>query len=143
MTILICSITYLAPTQEFTKIHAYVAKDHPCTIHYLQHVGNDERNIRGKTNVPSDRAEAKLNALSQAVRAITMEVGLERILPRLAEITAHLINARYAALGVPNNEGGMEQFFTYGMTERQISHMDHYPLGLGLLGLLLKQPEPI
>src|SRR5579859_6812499 len=95
------------------------------------------------TNVPSDRAEAKLNALSQAVRAITMEVSLDRILPRLAEITAHLVNARYAALGVPNKEGGMDQFYTYGMSKKQVSHMDHYPLGLGLLGLLLKQPEPI
>ncbi len=95
------------------------------------------------TNVPSDRAEAKLNALSQAVSAITMEVSLDRILPRLAEITAHLVNARYAALGVPNNEGGMEQFFTYGMSEKQVSHMDHYPLGLGLLGLLLRERNPI
>src|SRR5438128_12264457 len=95
------------------------------------------------TNVPSDRAEAKLNALSEAVRAITMEVSLERVLPRLAEITAHLVNARYAALGVPNNEGGTEQFFTYGITEKQVSHMDHYPLGLGLLGLLLVRPEPM
>src|SRR5258708_26172579 len=95
------------------------------------------------TNVPSDRAEAKLNALSQAVSAITMEVSLDRILPGLAEITAHLVNARYAGLGVPNNEGGMEQFFTYGMSEKQVSHMDHYPLGLGLLGLLLRERNPI
>src|SRR5438105_15666013 len=95
------------------------------------------------TNVPSDRAEDKLNASSEAVRAITMEVSLERVLPRLAEITAHLVNARYAALGVPNNAGGMEQFFTYGMSEKQISHMDHYPLGLGLLGLLLTEPASL
>jgi len=29
------------------------------------------------------------------------------------------------------------------MTEHQISHMDHYPLGLGLLGALLIESKPI
>src|SRR5262249_16164440 len=29
------------------------------------------------------------------------------------------------------------------MSEKQVSHMDHYPLGLGLLGQLLTRHEPI
>jgi signal transduction histidine kinase len=98
------------------------------------------------TNVPSnppDRAQEKLNALSEAVRAMTVELSLERVLPRLAEITAHLVNARYAALGVPDDKGGLERFFTYGMSDKQISHMDHYPIGLGLLGQLMVRYEPI
>jgi signal transduction histidine kinase len=108
------------------------------------------------TNLPNDHdvqnlssdndlfsADAKMRALSEAVRAITAELSLDRVLNRLAEITAQLVNARYAALGVPDTSGHLEQFFTYGMSDKQINHMDHYPLGLGLLGELIKQQEPI
>src|SRR5258708_525269 len=98
------------------------------------------------TNVPNDRfvrAEASLNALSEAIGAITTELSLDHVLHRLAEITAQLVNARYAALGVPNEGGGLQNFFTYGMTDKQMSHMDHLPLGRGLLGLLIARPEPI
>lgn len=95
------------------------------------------------TNIPSTPSQAEIDALSEAVRAITADLSLERVLRRLAEITAHLVNARYAALGVPDGKGGLENFFAYGMTETQISRMDHLPRGLGLLGLLLVRPEPI
>jgi signal transduction histidine kinase len=90
-----------------------------------------------------DRAEVQLNALSEAVRAMTAGLSLDNVLKRMAEIAAHLVGTRYAALGVPDGKGGLAQFFTFGMSEKQISHMDHYPLGLGLLGLLLTQPESI
>src|SRR5258708_33622231 len=97
------------------------------------------------TNVPnpSSSTEANLNALSEAVGAITADLSLEHVLHRIAEIAANLVNARYAALGVPDGTGGMEAFFTYGMTDKQISHMDHYPLGLGLLGELLRGRDPL
>ena len=96
-------------------------------------------------NVPShaDRSEEKLNALDEAVRTLTAERSLDRVLKRLAAITARLVNARYAALGLPDGRGGLQAFHTYGMNENQIDHMDHYPLGLGLLGQLLVSHEPI
>ena len=93
------------------------------------------------TDGPSPRSQ--LDALSEAVRAVTTEISLERVLRRLAEIAAHLVNARYAALGVPNDSGGLAQFFTYGMTERQIERMDHLPVGHGLLRELMRHPDPI
>src|SRR5215471_3476711 len=93
------------------------------------------------TDIPPSHAE--IDALSEAVRAVTTGLSLEGVLRRLAEIAANLIKVRYAALGVPDGQGGLQSFFTHGMTENQVSHMDHYPLGLGLLGLLLKTTEPI
>jgi signal transduction histidine kinase len=86
---------------------------------------------------------SQLDALSEAVSAVTSELSLERVLRRLAEISAQMVNARYAALGVPNDSGGLAQFYTYGMTDAQISRMDHLPLGLGLLGKLLQVEQPI
>lgn len=95
------------------------------------------------TNLTTERVEAKLNALSEAVAALTTDLSLDRVLRRLAEIAAQLVNARYAALGVPDGKGGLKQFFTYGMTEEQIDSVDHYPLGHGLLGLLITDTKPI
>jgi signal transduction histidine kinase len=103
----------------------------------------DESEFIHMTNLTTERVEAKLNALSEAVAALTTDLSLDRVLRRLAEIAAQLVNARYAALGVPDGKGGLKQFFTYGMTEEQIDQMDHYPLGLGLLGLLMTEMEPI
>lgn len=85
----------------------------------------------------------KLDALNDAIHAVTTEINLESVLRRLAEISAHLVNARYAALGVPNDSGGLLQFFTYGMSEKQVARMDHLPIGIGLLRELLHQPDPI
>lgn len=89
------------------------------------------------------RTQAQLNALSEAALAVSGELGLDRVLNRLAKIAADLVNARYAALGVPDGKGGLAQFLVHGMNSGQIARMDHYPLGLGLLGELLKEPYPI
>jgi signal transduction histidine kinase len=96
----------------------------------------------GASPVP-DRSEAKLKALSEAVLAITGELHLDTVLSRLAEIASQLIGARYAALGVPDGKGGLSRFLTYGMSDEQIDRMDHYPLGRGLLGMLVRRPESI
>ncbi len=95
------------------------------------------------TDSQPNAAQVRLNALSEAARTITAELSLDRILKTLAQIAAKLVNARYAALGVPDGKGGLEQFHVYGMSEAEISQMDHLPLGKGLLGLLLTQPESI
>lgn len=95
------------------------------------------------TNFPSERAEENLHALSEAVRAVTAEFTLERILRRLAEIAANLVQAKFAALGVPSPSGGLDQFLTYGMSEDELVNMDHLPIGKGLIGALLTQADPI
>ena len=92
---------------------------------------------------PNLPAHTEIDALSEAVRSMTDGLSLERVLRRMAEIAANLVNARYAALGVPDGKGGLENFFVYGMTDKQVSVMDHLPRGLGLLGLLLERPEAI
>ena len=86
---------------------------------------------------------AELDALSDAIRAVTGDLSLDRVLRRLAEIAATLVNARYAALGVPDSKGNLKNFFTYGMTEAQMAAMDHLPHGHGLLGTLLIETEPV
>lgn len=45
-------------------------------------------------------------------------------------------DARYAALGVVNEHGDLDQFIPIGMTEKEIKRMAHPPMGRGLLGIL-------
>ncbi|MBO9309014.1 MAG: GAF domain-containing sensor histidine kinase [Chloroflexi bacterium] len=91
----------------------------------------------------TDYSEAKLNALSEAVRAVAAEFTLDRILKRLAEIAARMIGARYAAFGVPDSMQGLAEFTVYGMTEEEIALIEHPPEGRGLLGVLLNSEHPI
>jgi signal transduction histidine kinase len=87
--------------------------------------------------------KSRIDALSDAVAALTAELSLDRVLRRIAEIAAHLVGARYAALGVPDGTGGLAQFLTYGISEAHIAQMDHLPIGRGVLGALLTDTDPI
>jgi signal transduction histidine kinase len=90
------------------------------------------------------RNSAQLEALFEATMTITAELALERVLQRIVDLARSLVNARYAALGVPNASGsGLEKFTTSGMTPEEIRHIGHLPEGKGLLGLLLREPKPI
>ena len=88
------------------------------------------------TNVSTEPGDERLNALGEALSALTEEFTLEHILRRLAEIAGKLVKAKYAALGVPDGVGGLAQFITYGMADDQLAHMDKQPRGHGLLGAL-------
>lgn len=90
-----------------------------------------------------ERTEAKLKALSDSVLTLTANLNLDSVLSEIAGIAATLIGAKYAALGLPDGKGGLAKFITHGVDDATISAMDHYPLGRGLLGVLVNRPEPI
>jgi len=89
------------------------------------------------------KLRAQLEALNEAAIAITAELSLDRVLQRIVALARDLANARYGALGVPDAQGGLEQFVTSGMTAEEVKHVGHLPRGEGLLGLLLREPHPI
>jgi signal transduction histidine kinase len=86
---------------------------------------------------------AQLGAFNKATLTITAELALDRVLQRIAHLARELVNARYAALGIPNDNGGVGEFHTSGMDEAQIAQMEHLPLGIGLLGALMHSTKPI
>src|SRR5207248_647567 len=53
-----------------------------------------------------------------------------------------LVDARYAAIGIPDGEGGFAQFLTRGMTQKQWDAIGELPRQHGLLALMLESPEP-
>lgn len=84
-----------------------------------------------------------LDALSRAAAAVTSELTLPRALKAITDIARELVGARYAALGVPNDDGTLKAFITSGMDPLVASQIDHEPRGLGLLGAILDSDEPI
>lgn len=78
------------------------------------------------------------DALSEAVLAIASETELEPVLLKLVNAARELVGARYAALGMPDGEGGFERFLTSGMSEELISEIGPLPRTHGLLGAMLQ-----
>jgi signal transduction histidine kinase len=93
-----------------------------------------------------DQAQAPetrvLQAMSDAVLAIAAEMAVEPILQKLVRSAGELGGARFAAIGVPDGEGGFSQFITTGMSDELIAAMGPLPRTHGLLGAMLESEEP-
>ena len=61
-------------------------------------------------------------AMSDAVLAIAAELSVDAILQKLVHAARQLVKARYAAIGVPDGEGGFAQFITSGMGDDRLSN---------------------
>ncbi len=91
----------------------------------------------------STPAEAVLAALSAAVRTVATEASLDRVLHQLATSARDLVDARYAAIGVPEPEGDrFAKFVTVGMSDELIERIGPLPRTHGLLAAMLSDPEP-
>jgi signal transduction histidine kinase len=83
-----------------------------------------------------------LKAVSDAMLAVASELAVEEVLQRLVHSARELASARYAALGLPDGEGGFSQFLTSGMSDQLVAAMGPLPRTHGLLGAMLETPEP-
>jgi signal transduction histidine kinase len=89
-----------------------------------------------------DDANSKLYAMSEAVLAISAELTVDAVLQKMVDAARELVQARFAALGVPDGEGGFDQFITSGMSDAQIAAIGPLPRTHGLLGAMLEDPHP-
>jgi signal transduction histidine kinase len=80
-----------------------------------------------------------LKAINDAVLTMATELRVEPVLQRLVESARELVRARYAALGVPDGEGGFARFITSGMMATQIEEIGPLPRTHGLLGAMLTE----
>jgi signal transduction histidine kinase len=80
-----------------------------------------------------------LRAVSDAVVTIAAEHRFEPVLEKLADAARQLAEARYAAIGVPDGEGGFSHFITSGMTQKQYDAIGELPRQHGLLGAMLER----
>lgn len=79
--------------------------------------------------------------MSDAVLAIAAERTAAPVLRRLVDAARSLAGGRYAALGIPDGEGGFAQFLTSGLTDEEIAAIGPLPRTHGLLGAMLDEHE--
>ena len=90
-----------------------------------------------------EELQERLIALHQASLELVKDTSLETLLKRIATVACEQVNARYAAVGVLDDEGNLEQFIPVGMTEDEVKRLAHPPSGLGLIGVLMDREDPI
>jgi signal transduction histidine kinase len=86
---------------------------------------------------------ASLKDIAEAVMHAAEAGTLEQVLERIAQVTQQVVHARYAALGVPDGRGSLRYFKVVGVSDDQIEHIGHYPVGLGLLGAIMHERQTI
>lgn len=89
------------------------------------------------------QTQGRLRALVRANRAVVSHLELPTVLRTIVEAAVDLVGARYGALGVIAEGGGLEQFIHVGMTPEDVDRIGHLPEGHGLLGALIDDPRPI
>jgi signal transduction histidine kinase len=94
-------------------------------------------------SVEGETTRAVLAALSAAGRAMTLGASLERVLTELAAGARDLVDARYAAIGIPEPEGDeFARFVTVGMSDELVARLGPLPRTHGLLDAMLSDPSP-
>ncbi|MFD3914119.1 GAF domain-containing protein [Streptomyces sp. NPDC058603] len=106
-----------------------------------------EAAARAATSLEGLSAEtaARVPQLLEAMCSAGTGLGQHSTLDRICETAAELADARYAAIGVVDEEGeGLSDFVTYGASEEVARRIGHRPDGRsGLLGALIRDPDPI
>jgi signal transduction histidine kinase len=88
--------------------------------------------------------EPRLRELIDVGRALVAELDPEVIFRRMLEVACELTGARYAALGVLDDERHeLERFITHGIDEEERRAIGNLPRGRGILGLLIEHPRPL
>ncbi len=84
-----------------------------------------------------EELQDRLLALHRASLELVKDVSLETLLERIVNLAAEQAGAKYAALGVLDEEGRLRQFLTVGMTPEEMKRIPHPPRGMGLIGALM------
>ncbi len=106
-------------------------------------VQSQRRGIEPKAIVSamSEPLSPALKAVSDAVLAVASQLSVDEVLQRLVDSARELAAARYAALGIPDGEGGFRRFLVSGMTDALIAAMGPLPRTHGMLGAMLESPD--
>ncbi|MFI1828189.1 GAF domain-containing protein [Streptomyces sp. NPDC020412] len=85
----------------------------------------------------------RLNGLLEAVLAVGRELDLPQVLHGIVEAAVVLVDAEYGALGVIGEDEQLAEFLPVGIGPRQREEIGALPSGHGLLGELIRHPEPL
>lgn len=84
----------------------------------------------------------RVRGLLDAVMGLGRDLELPQVLRGIVEAAVTLTNAEYGALGVVG-DGQLSQFLPVGMSDELIGRIGRTPCGHGILGELIRNPEPL
>jgi two-component system, NarL family, sensor histidine kinase DevS len=90
-----------------------------------------------------EQLQERLIALHKASLDLIKDVSLDHLLEQIAAIACEQVDARYAALGVLDDNGKLVKFITVGMSDDEIQRIAHPPVGKGLIGELMDTEFPL
>ncbi|WP_406502649.1 GAF domain-containing protein [Streptomyces sp. NBC_01602] len=89
------------------------------------------------------RSPAEAALLLDAVMSVGRGLDLPQVLRRIVEAAVVVVDAEYGALGVVGEGTRLTQFLPVGVTAEQRGAIGPLPEGHGLLGELIRHPEPL
>ena len=96
------------------------------------------------TVVQRRSAEERLRQLAAATPSLIAEVSLDGVLERAVRISAEVIGARYAAIGVVASDGQtIEHFTTHGIDSELAAKIGKPPRFHGILDTMMRESVPI
>lgn len=91
---------------------------------------------------PQLREPDRVRGLLDAVMSLGRGLELPQVLKGIVEAAVTLTDAEYGALGVVG-DGQLAQFLPVGMSDELIGLIGRAPCGRGILGELIRNPEPL
>ncbi|MEV7358876.1 GAF domain-containing protein [Kitasatospora sp. NPDC091276] len=85
----------------------------------------------------------RVHSLLEAVLAVGRDLELAQALRHIVEAAVTLVDAEYGALGVIGEDQRLSQFIPVGVTGEQVKRIGALPSGHGVLGELIRHPEPL
>ncbi|WP_267241449.1 GAF domain-containing sensor histidine kinase [Streptomyces sp. PR69] len=90
----------------------------------------------------SDRSSSGLAAVSTALLAMSRHLEVRDVLKTIVASARELLDAEYAALGVPDDHGGFAQFVVDGVSDAQWKAIGPLPRQHGILAAMLHEARP-
>jgi len=81
--------------------------------------------------------------VSQVVLAVASQLSVTDVLQMIVRSARSLAGARYAALGVPDDDGTFAEFVVDGLTAREQAAIGPLPRNHGMLGVVLREGKPV
>jgi signal transduction histidine kinase len=83
-----------------------------------------------------------LEAVSRAVLAVTQHLDVREVLQTIVSSARTLLDAEYAAIGVPDSGDSFGEFVVDGVSDEQWQAIGPLPRRHGVLGVMLREPRP-
>jgi len=87
------------------------------------------------------RQKLELEALHTAAMDIVSELSLDVILQKVVDQACRLLDARYGAVSIVDDNHRIQEFITSGITPEQRAEIGDPPKGHGLLGVVLREGQ--